>query len=260
MKEIIRKNKLIVIVALVYLVLVVIRRDMAFEAFSNSTYYLLEMAQILPVIFLLTVAIDVLIPKEWIIKRLGSRSGLGGAALALAFGSLSAGPIYAAFPIAKTLHKKGASISNVVIILSAWAVIKVPMLANEAKFLGPKFMVVRWLLTVVFIIGMGFIMEKSGIRIRETSSVSHHVGSAQTSEPSYISITEAYCIGCSICEREMPYIFEMSGGKARIKEQPLIEEPGSPNLSGERETTARRDKEVLERLIEKCPGHAISIQ
>ena len=30
--------------------------------------------------------------------------------------------------------KKGASISNIVIILSAWAVIKVPMLANEAKF------------------------------------------------------------------------------------------------------------------------------
>lgn len=260
MKEILRKNKLPLIVGLAYLGLVLMRKDMAFEALSNSAYYLVEMAQILPVIFMLTVAIDVLIPKEWIIKRLGSQSGLWGPALALAFGSLSAGPIYAAFPIAKTLHKKGASVSNVVIILSAWAVIKVPMLANEAKFLGPKFMVVRWFLTVVFIIGMGFVMEKSGIKIKDSGSTIDYKGSAQTSETFNINVKEAYCIGCSICEREMPYVFEMSGGKARIKVQPLSENPISPNVSREGSSMTRRDLELLESLMEKCPGHAISIQ
>jgi hypothetical protein len=41
------------------------------------------------------------------------------------------------------------SISNIVIILSTWAVIKVPMLLNESKFLGTKIMFNRWVLTTV---------------------------------------------------------------------------------------------------------------
>jgi uncharacterized membrane protein YraQ (UPF0718 family) len=107
MKRILKKNKLMVIIVMIYAGLMIFKSEMAYSALGNSTYYLIEMAQILPVIFMLTVAIDVLIPKEWIVKRLGNQSGMSGAALALAFGSLSAGPIYAAFPIAKTLHKKG---------------------------------------------------------------------------------------------------------------------------------------------------------
>jgi hypothetical protein len=41
---------------------------------------------------------------------------------------------------------------NLVIILSAWAVIKVPMLLNELKFLEFEFMAVRWVLTVIAIV------------------------------------------------------------------------------------------------------------
>jgi uncharacterized membrane protein YraQ (UPF0718 family) len=55
---------------------------------------------------------------------------------------------------------KGASVTNLVIILSSWAVIKVPMLANEAKFLGPQFMAARWVLTVTAILLMGWTMGK----------------------------------------------------------------------------------------------------
>ena len=40
---------------------------------------------------------------------------------------------------------------SIIIILSSWAVIKIPMLLNEAKFLGAKFMIIRWLLTVIAI-------------------------------------------------------------------------------------------------------------
>ena len=60
----------------------------------------------------------------------------------------------------QNIIKKGASISNIVVILSAWAVIKVPMLANEAKFLNPKFMVTRWVLTTIAILIMGYLISK----------------------------------------------------------------------------------------------------
>lgn len=238
MKELLKKNKLSLIIVIIYAGLIIVQRDMAFSALSNSTYYLIEMAQILPVIFMLTVAIDVLIPKEWIVKGLGKKSGLWGAALALSFGCLSAGPIYAAFPIAKTLHKKGASIGNVVVILSAWAVIKVPMLANEAKFLGPDFMAVRWILTVAFIFGIGQIMEKSRIKIEDDES----------QDLQAVTVKQEYCIGCTACEKGMPEIFAMKDGKAYVIQQDIKLE----NLNEE-------DKKQLFKMASKCPPKAIEV-
>lgn len=233
-----KKNKLLATVILAYLVLGVANRNMALSAMDNSAYYLIEMLQILPVIFLMTVAIDVLIPKAWIIRRLGERSGFGGALLALAFGSLSAGPIYAAFPIAKTLHKKGASVSNVVIILSAWAVVKVPMLANEAKFLGADFMAARWVLTVAFIFAMGWIMEKMQIRIE----------SGESERTEGIRINRDYCIGCRVCEKTLPAVFRMREGKAHIAE-------GLPDLS----EMDDNQKAALRKISDACPPKAIAI-
>lgn len=217
----------------------IVRKDMAISALGNSAYYLIEMAQILPVIFMLTVAIEVLIPKEWIVKRLGQKSGMAGAVLAIAFGSISAGPIYAAFPIAKTLHKKGASIGNVVVILSAWAVIKVPMLANEAKFLGPEFMVVRWGLTVLFILAMGLIIEKSRIEIVENDDLDKQA----------LSIKKEYCMGCTACEKGMPEFFAMKEGKAYVIETSI----GLEGLSEDK-------KKQLYKMANKCPSNAIVVK
>jgi uncharacterized membrane protein YraQ (UPF0718 family) len=154
------RNKLLVLVAVAYLVLGLFMPEKAAAAFNSSLYYLWEMVQVLPVIFVFTVVIEAWIPKSVIMKGLGENSGVRGWLLSLALGSLSAGPIYAAFPIGKALMNKGASVTNLVIILSSWAVIKVPMLANEAKFLGPQFMAVRWVLTVSAIFLMGWAMGK----------------------------------------------------------------------------------------------------
>ena len=99
--------------------------------FSNSLYYLKEMALVMPVIVILTVTIEAWVPKKVIMNGLGENSWAKGILFLILLGSLSAGPIYAAFPVTKTLLKKGSSIPNIVIILSSWAVIKVPMLANE---------------------------------------------------------------------------------------------------------------------------------
>lgn len=238
MKEILKNNKMSIIIAIIYVFVLIFKSDMAVSALNNSTYYLIEMAQILPVIFMLTVSIDVLIPKEWIIKRLGGESGLSGAFLALAFGSLSAGPIYAAFPIAKMLHKKGASVNNVVIILSAWAVIKVPMLANEAKFLGPQFMAVRWGFTVIFIFAIAWIMGKTKVEIKGDDLL----------EKDTVKVVAAYCIGCKACEKAMPEVFLMNESKAIVLE----------NASNIKKLPNEK-KELLNKIARKCPTHAIVV-
>lgn len=236
MVERIKKNKLLTVVAMVYMGLALTRTEMAVTSLGNSSYYLIEMAQILPVIFMLTVAIDVLIPKEWIIKRLGEQSGVSGALLALVFGSISAGPIYAAFPITKMLHKKGASVNNIVIILSAWAVVKVPMLANEAKFLGPDFMAVRWLLTVTFIFVMAWVMGQLKVKIVDEEEVSDK----------QLFIKGDYCIGCTACSKSMPGIFEMKDSKAFVVDEQLDVKSISPE-----------EVKLLEKTVAKCPTRAI---
>jgi len=65
-----------------------------------------------------------------------------------------------AFPLASSMIKKGASISNIVIFLSAWACLKIPQELVELQFLGWKFMVLRWTLTVILVIIMGAVIEK----------------------------------------------------------------------------------------------------
>lgn len=160
-KKTIKKNKLLIAVISMYILLFIFKIELASTSFKNSTYYIKEMLIVMPIIFIVIVLIDIWIPKKVILENLGEGSGKKGIFLSFVLGSISAGPIYAAFPMANALLKKGAGISNIVIIISSWAVIKVPLLANEIKFIGFKFMIIRWILTVISIYMMSKIMGKN---------------------------------------------------------------------------------------------------
>ena len=134
--EKIKQNLFLVFIVLCYAVIILIKPQMGFQAIKNSGYYIKEMLLIMPVILVLAALLDTWVPKQTIIKYLGQESKLKGVFLSFALGAISAGPVYAAFPICIMLHKKGASIRNIVIILSSWAVIKLPMLIYEMKFSG----------------------------------------------------------------------------------------------------------------------------
>ena len=231
--ELMKKNKLIVFVVLAYLVVLIISPQKATESLSNSVYYLLEMLQVLPIIFLLTVFIEAWVPKELIMKGLGEKSGIKGNLLSLLLGSISAGPIYAAFPIGKSLLSKGASITNIVIILSSWAVIKVPMLANEAKFLGVDFMIVRWILTVISILIMGYL---TAVIVKKKDLPGIKIKTKQK-----FTVQEEYCVGCGVCSKMAPEIYEIQDKKAIVKAVP---------------DNDKLIKAVIE-TVKKCPTNAI---
>ena len=231
--NILKKNKPAVLVAAAYAVIAVFSPEQALGSLQNSVYYLKEMLQVLPVVFLLTAVIEALVPRQLILRGLGEQSGWRGNMLALLLGSVSAGPIYAAFPIGKTLLKKGASISNLIIILSAWAVIKVPMLANEVKFLGVQFMAFRWMLTVPAIFLMAFLSEKL-VSKREIPAVEGDFSRK-------LEVRQSYCIGCGLCAKLLPECFAMRDGKAVILREP------------ENVTTVLSVRSAAE----KCPAHAI---
>jgi uncharacterized membrane protein YraQ (UPF0718 family) len=206
-----KKNKLIFIVGLIYAGMFVVMPENAFKSVSNSVYYLLEMLQVLPVIFMLTVIIEAWIPKEVITRRFGNKSGFSGNLLSLLLGSFSAGPIYAAFPLSKMLIAKGASVTNIVIILSSWAVVKFPMLIIEVKFLGTHFMAVRWLLTVIAIIIMAYLVSLL-VKSKDLPG-----DDALEGVKVIFEVKKQYCNGCGLCVKMFPDFYEMRSNKAQTK-------------------------------------------
>lgn len=232
-----KKNKLFFLVAFVYIVLMFTMPQKALQSGKNSMYYVKEMLQIMPVIFILTSLIEAWVPRETIIKGFGEGSGFKGSILSFILGSFSAGPIYAAFPVCKMFLKKGASISNIVIILSAWAVIKVPMLANEAKFLGPKFMGIRWVLTTISIFIMAYIMSK----LIKNNDIPYEI----EKENGYIlQIKEQYCIGCGVCTKISPESFNLVDGKAKVINKRVL----------------LTKKDSINETIKRCPAKAICLE
>lgn len=209
--RLIKNNKFLVVTICAYIAVLIFNPSTAAESVDNSWYYIREMLQIMPVIFLLTALLDAWLPKKLIMQYLGESSKLKGILLSFLLGSVSAGPIYAAFPICIMLLKKGASIRNIVIILSAWAVVKVPMLIVEAKFLGIQFMVVRWILTVTAILVFSGIIGK----IVDKKDLPQ---AAEKDIESKVSIKEEYCMGCTVCTKIYPELFELCGKKAHVKE------------------------------------------
>jgi len=155
-----KKHKIKVITVVLYLATFFYSTDILMNSIKTTGSYLKEMFQILPAVFIISGLITVWVPKEVIIKNFGKNSGIKGNLISMFIGSISAGPIYAAFPVTFSLLGKGASISNVVIIISSWAVIKVPMMIVESKFLGFNFMVYRALFTIPAILAMGYIIGK----------------------------------------------------------------------------------------------------
>ena len=95
------------------------------------------------------------------IKYMGDNSGIIGVLLAFFLGSAAAGPLYAAFPVAGVLLKKGSKLSNVFIMLGAWSTTKIPLILFEASALGLKFMLVRFMMDLIGIAIISYITEKS---------------------------------------------------------------------------------------------------
>ncbi len=125
-----------------------------------SWNFFLEMILILPAVMILMGLFSVFIHRETVVKYLGKAGGIKAVFLGILMGALPTGPLYVAFPIASALMKKGAKISSVIAFLSAWACIKIPQEMVELQFLGAKFMIARLVLTIVFVIIMGILIEK----------------------------------------------------------------------------------------------------
>lgn len=134
--------------------------ELFYNTLLNSSYFFIEVIKFFPPILVFMGLLDAWIPKEKIQVYLGYKSGLMGIVLAILLGTAAAGPLFAAFPIAKSLSEKGVRTANTVIFLGSWATIKIPMLIMECSFLGVRFALLRFIITMPFIVIIGFLIER----------------------------------------------------------------------------------------------------
>ena len=120
-----------------------------------------EMLSVIPPIFILLGLLDVWVDRATMMKFTGKGSGIKGVLIAFLLGSAAAGPLYAAFPVAGVMLKKGSSLFNVFIFIGAWSTTKIPMLAFEGANLGLTFTLLRLGLSIVGILAIALITEKS---------------------------------------------------------------------------------------------------
>ena len=160
MKKVVTRYRFFILLMVINLGLLAIYPAIGQKSLSITWSNAMEMLSIIPPIFILLGLLDVWVNREIMIKLMGEKSGLIGIAIAFFLGSAAAGPLYAAFPIAGVLLKKGSKLSNVLIFIGAWSTTKVPMLLFEASSMGWKFMITRFVIDLPGIALIAYVTEK----------------------------------------------------------------------------------------------------
>lgn len=158
-KNLSKKYNVFLIILGVELILSFIQPELSRQAWTNSLHFSLGVIGVLPPVILLLGLLETWLPPTTIETYLGNESGVKGMLLAVLLGSIAAGPLFTAFPVAASLANRGGRVANIVIFLGAWATIKVPMLIMESHFLGMKFSLLRLAITLPFIILIGILIE-----------------------------------------------------------------------------------------------------
>jgi len=149
-----------VLMAALLVILFFTRRTVAVESFSLTVKSAVTMLGILPPILLIVNLLDEWIPRETIVRHMGDNAGMKGYFWAFLLGTFAAGPLYAAFPVAALLAKKGARMAYLIFLLGTWTTTKLPIFMYELSFFGVTFTAVHVLtgLTVCFLFSL--LMEK----------------------------------------------------------------------------------------------------
>lgn len=152
-----RRNKLFMILVLSgYALFLLISWVIGFrpgeEISRNFASFTLEMLKIIPCVFMLIGLFQVWIPREIIERHLGEESGIRGYIWAVLVAATTVGGLYIAFPIAYSLYSKGAKLSVIFTYIGASAICRIPMTMFEASFLGIKFTLVRFVVSLPLVI------------------------------------------------------------------------------------------------------------
>jgi len=158
--KIIKEYKMAIILLTIILILYFFKKDIALNSINLSLKSAVSMIGILPPILLIVNLLDAWIPRETIVRHMGDDAGLKGYFWAFILGTFAAGPLYAAFPVAALLAKKGARLAYIVFLLGIWTTTKLPIFMYELNFFGYRFTIIHVLTGVIVYLFISIFMEK----------------------------------------------------------------------------------------------------
>ncbi|MBP7331841.1 MAG: permease [Firmicutes bacterium] len=158
--NLVKRYRIFLLLAFLNIAILIFLPQVGVKSVQLTWSNFIEMLSVLPPIFILLGLLDVWVQRETMTKYMGEHSGLIGVLIAFLLGSAAAGPLYAAFPVAGVLLKKGSKLSNVFIMLGAWSTTKIPLLLFEASALGFKFMLLRLVMDIFGIAIIAYFTEK----------------------------------------------------------------------------------------------------
>lgn len=160
MKAFLKRYRVFLLLIVINILIGFAMPDIGLKSVSITKQNFIEMISVIPPIFILLGLLDVWVDRATMMKYTGKGSGLKGVLIAFILGSAAAGPLYAAFPVAGVMLKKGSSLFNVFIFIGAWSTTKIPMLTFEAANLGFAFTLTRLALSIIGIIVIATITQK----------------------------------------------------------------------------------------------------
>lgn len=160
MKVFLKRYKVFIFLIIINVLVGLALPEIGLKSLNLTMQNFIEMISVIPPIFILLGLLDVWVDRATMIKYTGKNSGLRGVLIAFLLGSAAAGPLYAAFPIAGIMLKKGSSLFNVFVFIGAWSTTKIPMLTFEAASLGINFTMIRLILSIIGILIIAGVTEK----------------------------------------------------------------------------------------------------
>lgn len=168
-----RNNKIKIIAIFAYFVFVIISFFSGFdpgkEIGGTFLSFAISMIKIIPCAFILIGLFEVWVKQETVEKHLGKDSGMKGYFWSVLLAGTTVGGLYVAFPVAYTLHNKGAKLSVIFTYIGASAICRIPMTIFEVSFMGIKFTLIRLLVSLPLIIltsiMIGDFLEKKDYKI-----------------------------------------------------------------------------------------------
>jgi uncharacterized membrane protein YraQ (UPF0718 family) len=131
--------------------------DKASVGLRSSGNIMLNMLLPLGLVFILMLVLNLFLKPAQIVKFFGKEAGIKGVILSAAAGIISAGPIYAWYPLLKDLREKGAANSFLAIFLGNRAV-KPFLLPIMISYFGWIYVLILTVFTVLGSIVVGYVV------------------------------------------------------------------------------------------------------
>ena len=119
-----------------------------------------DLIKIMPPVFILIGLFEVWVSPEAVEKHCGKDSGVASYLWAVLLAGTAVGGIQMAFPVAYTLYKKGARLGMIFTYVGAAAICRIPLTTFEASFLGLKFTLIRWMVSLPLVILTAVFLER----------------------------------------------------------------------------------------------------